>query len=752
MKLPYATPACCTQSSCGGPDLSAKAGTPSPPPVQGERMVFRIDKMDCPVEEQLIRKRLSHATGVLQLDFNLMQNRLIVWHQGSSRQQIEAELQAIGLPAAPEQNEDDPDSLSVQRAPSISLQNWILIGISGLTALGAEALTWSGQAEDGLGVVALSLLSILCGGLKTLRKGVVALRNLALNIHFLMSMAVLGAAAIGQWPEAAMVVFLFGIAEMIETLSLDRARNAVQQLMSLAPDTATVRGEDGQWQTLEVTRVHLGQILRIRPGERIPLDGVVVAGQSSVNQAPITGESLPVGKEVGDNLFAGTINERGVLECRVTAEYRDTTLARIVASVQDAQAQRAPLQRFVDRFAAWYTPTVVLFASLVAIIPPLLAMGSFAEWIYSALVLLVVACPCALVISTPVTIVCGLASAARRGILIKGGLYLEEGQRLRALAVDKTGTLTHGRLTVTDVAPLTDQEPAALLRLAAALESHATHPMAEAIVTHWQNQGPLPDVQGFESLTGRGVRGAIDGQEYFIGNHRLMEELGICNPQTEAILLRLEQQAKTAVILASRTTPLGVIAAADTLREYAVEAVGELRRLGVALVMLTGDNQVTANTVAAQAGIPTVRAELLPEDKLGAVESLLQQYGRVGMVGDGINDAPALAKASIGFAMGCAGTDIALETSDVALMNDDLRKLAEFIRLSHTTNRILRQNIAFSLALKGLVFLLALAGMASLWMAVFADMGASLLVIFNGMRLLRNKPASKPGLPAPLPV
>ncbi|MEO5349899.1 MAG: cadmium-translocating P-type ATPase [Magnetococcus sp. YQC-3] len=730
---------CCAHSHCGATTLAVPLPEDllGPPPDDAERLLFRIDKMDCPVEEQLIRKKLSGLPGVLRLDFNLMQNRLTVLHRGSGRAQIVAALTAIDM--APAEEEEGADTRPVPRGPAIATRQWIWMGISGGMALLAEGLTWSGLGEDAPLVILFSLLAILTGGLGTLKKGYIALRNLSLNINFLMSVATLGAVAIGQWPEAAMVIFLFSVAEMIEVLSLDRARNAIHNLMQLAPDTASVKGEDGQWRIQEVSRIVPGQILRIKPGERIPLDGVVVAGSSSVNQAPITGESLPVAKQVGDALFAGSINERGVLDCQVTADQGHTTLARIVASVQEAQAQRAPIQRFIDRFAAWYTPSVVLFAALVALLPPLLGMGSFASWLYNALVLLVVACPCALVISTPVTIVSGLAAAARRGILIKGGIYLEEGCQLKSLAMDKTGTLTRGQLTLTDLLPLADHNERELLRLAVALESHSEHPMATAILAAWQEGGDLPPVQEFAALTGRGVKGKIDGKNYYMGNHRLVEELGICSPQTEAALLRLEQEAKTAVILATENGTLAVFGATDVVRSHAAEAVQALQGLGVHVVMLTGDNQATAQAIASRSGIADVRAELLPEDKLASIDTLLQQYGRVGMVGDGINDAPALAKASIGFAMGTAGTDTALETADVALMNDDLRKLAEFIRLSRATNRILRQNIALALGLKGLVFLLAMAGMATLWMAVFADMGASLLVIFNGMRIMRFK-------------
>jgi Cd2+/Zn2+-exporting ATPase len=432
-----------------------------------------------------------------------------------------------------------------------------------------------------------------------------------------------------------------------------------------------------------------------------------------------------------------------MLEFRVTANKGNTTLDRIIHTVQEAQGQRAPTQRFVDQFALYYTPAVVVFAVLVAVVPPLLFGAAFQPWFYKALVMLVIACPCALVISTPVTVVSGLAAAARQGILVKGGVHLENGRLLKAVALDKTGTLTHGKPVVTDVVPLVDRPKDELLQLAASVDAHSEHPIAAAIVSAWQDSGKTERVllpsSSFDSITGRGARAVVEGQLYHVGNHRLCEELGVCGLHVEEVLGRLEKEGKTAVILATASEPLCVIGVADTVRGHSAEAIRQLHALGVTSVMLTGDNQTTASAIAIQVGIDDARGNLLPEEKLAVIDELIRRYGQVGMVGDGINDAPALAKASIGFAMGSAGTDTAIETADVALMDDDLRKVPHFIRLSRDTSRVLRQNIALAIGIKAVFFILALAGKATLWMAVFADMGASLIVVFNGMRLLKYK-------------
>ena len=708
------------------------------------RVVFRIQKMDCPTEEKLIRDRLEGLPGIDGLQFNLIQRELTVLHRLPSLDAIMATLKALDMDPAVKSDSlaaaaPDGEPAGLAADYGIPWRKWLLMAISGLAAIGAEAVAWTSGQESTWPVIALALLAIFSGGLDTLKKGWIALTNFALNMNFLMSLAVIGAAIIGQWPEAAVVIFLFGLAEMIEALSLDRARNAIKGLMAMTPELATVQGDDGGWRETAAKRVALGAVVRVKPGERIPLDGTVLAGQTTVNQAPITGESMPVTKQPGDPVFAGTINERGAFNYRVTATQDHSTLARIIATVQEAQGQRAPTQRFVDRFAHYYIPAVVVLAIGVAVIPPLFLGAAFQPWFYKALVLLVIACPCALVISTPVTVVSGLAAAAKHGILIKGGVYLEQGRKLKALALDKTGTITSGKPAVTDMLAIAD-DGAQLLRRAASLAHRSDHPVSTAVVACWKAQavaGPLMEVAGFEALTGRGVKGEIDGATFYLGNHCLAHDLGICDAGLESKLDAFEREGKTAVVLCFATAPLLILAVADTIRDTSVDAIERMRRMGVETVMLTGDNPHTAQAIAEKVGIGDARGDLLPEDKLTAINELIVKHGYVGMAGDGINDAPALAKANIGFAMGAAGTDTALETADVALMDDDLRKIPDFIYLSRKTHAVLMQNITLALGIKAVFLVLALTGQATLWMAVFADMGASLLVVFNGLRLIR---------------
>ncbi|QXI43571.1 heavy metal translocating P-type ATPase [Pseudomonas wayambapalatensis] len=695
---------------------------------------FRIEAMDCPTEQTLIQDKLGKLAGIEQLEFNLINRILGVRHTLDGTVQIERAIDSLGMKAEPLAADDDGSA----SAPVAHKTRWWPLALSGIAAIGAEIVHFSALAPEWV-VALLALAAILGCGLGTYKKGWIALKNRNLNINALMSIAVTGAVLIGQWPEAAMVMVLFTIAELIEARSLDRARNAISGLMQLTPDMATVQQADGQWREVEVREVAIGARVRVRPGERIGLDGEVVSGQSSVDQAPITGESLPVEKTVGDKLFAGTINQAGALEFRVTASAGQSTLARIIKAVEEAQGARAPTQRFVDQFSRIYTPAVFAVALAVAIIPPLFMAGAWFDWVYRALVLLVVACPCALVISTPVTIVSGLAAAARKGILIKGGVYLEGGRKLDFLALDKTGTITHGKPVQTDFKALDPLFEDRAQALAASLGERSDHPVSRAIAQHAKAQNiALSDVMEFAALAGRGVRGEIDGQAYHLGNHRLVEELGLCSPALEAQLDQLERQGKTVVLLLDRSGPLALFAVADTVKDSSRQAIAELHELGIKTVMLTGDNPHTAQAIAAQVGIDRAEGNLLPADKLKTIEDLYAQGHRVGMVGDGINDAPALARAEIGFAMAAAGTDTAIETADVALMDDDLRKIPAFVRLSRQSAAILIQNIVLALGVKAIFLAITFAGMATLWMAVFADMGVSLLVVFNGLRLLRK--------------
>jgi Cd2+/Zn2+-exporting ATPase len=729
---------------CCAPSLTPSGKTGSSPEPGAARAAYRIANMDCPTEEALIRDKLSRLPGVAHLEFNLVQRTLAVTHTLASRAPIDQALAAIGMRAQPLDTAapDEPQNqdAAAAREPGRGISYWWPYIVSGTAALAAEAVAWT-YGETSWPVIALALLAIFSGGLSTYKKGWVAVKNRNLNMNALMSIAVTGGMLIGQWPEAAMVMFLFALAEVIEAQSLDRARNAIRGLLDLAPETATVKQADGTWLEVEAKQVPPGAIVRVRPGERIALDGQLVAGRSTVDQAPITGESLPVDKAEGDPVFAGTVNQTGSFEYRVTALASNSTLSRIIHAVEAAQGSRAPTQRFVDRFARVYTPAVFAFALLVMVVPPLFFGADWIDWIYRALVLLVIACPCALVISTPVTIVSGLAAGARQGILIKGGVYLEQGRRLAALALDKTGTITHGKPAQTDFTPLYPNASLDVRRITASLATRSDHPVSLAIAESARAAGvAFTEVEEFEALPGRGVAGRVGGVPYILGNHRLIQERGLSSPELEAQLSALERQGKTAVLLASEQRVHALFAVADTVRESSREAVAALHALGIRTVMLTGDNPHTAEAIARQVGVDEARGNLLPEDKLSVIERLAQ--GRtVGMVGDGINDAPALAKADIGFAMGAAGTDTAIETADVALMDDDLRKIPAFVRLSRATAAILKQNITFALGIKAVFLAAALVGKATMWMAVFADMGASLLVVFNGLRLLRQRRA-----------
>jgi Cd2+/Zn2+-exporting ATPase len=577
------------------------------------------------------------------------------------------------------------------------------------------------------------------GGWLVARRAFYAVRALALDINVLMCLAVVGAAAIGDWLEGATVIFLFALANLLESRSMERARRSIKALMDLSPPVARVR-RGQQELSLAVGEVRIDEVLAVRPGERIPLDGVVIEGSSAVDQSPITGESLPVEKGLGAEVFGGTINGRGYLEVRVTRPATDTTLARIIHAVEQAQSGKAPSQSFVDRFARYYTPAVVLAALLLAVLPPLVGGLAWGVWFYRALVFLVVACPCALVISTPVTIVSGLARATRDGVLIKGGVYLESLGSIPVFAFDKTGTLTVGRPEVSEVYGLNGFPAQEALRAAAAVDSRSEHPLAGAILEHARRKGvEPPEAREFQALPGRGASALIDGTRYYVGNHRLFEELGWCSPEVDACLEGLEAQGQTVVLVGGGDRLTGLVAVADQPRAEARGAIQGLKACGVRrTVMLTGDNLATARAIAERLGLDDFRAELLPEDKVSFVRELAARHKSAAMVGDGVNDAPALAAATVGIAMGAAGTDAALETADVALMADDLSRLPAVVRLSRRVASIIRQNIGLALLIKAVFLALTPFGLTSLWLAVLADMGASLLVIFNGLRALNR--------------
>ncbi len=615
--------------------------------------------------------------------------------------------------------------------------------LSGLGLLAGYAAGFAGASARV--TVPLFAAAMLLGGYTTIRRGLRALPRLQFDMNVMMTGAVAGAAAIGQWEEGAAVAFLYSVSNYLEATTADRARRSLRSLMDLAPREARIR-RDGTEQVVPAEGVRRGDLLLVRPGEKIAADGRVRGGTSAVNQAPITGESLPVDKAPGDPVYAGTLNGHGALEVEVTREAEDTTLARIIHLVEEAQAQRAPSQQFVDRFARYYTPAVLALAVGLAVAPPLLLGVPWGPWIYRGLALLVVSCPCALVVSTPVSIASAIANAARRGVLIKGGAHLEELGRLRAVALDKTGTVTLGRAAVTDVDPLSGTTPDRLLALAAAVESRSEHPLARAIVEAARRRGlAVPEAKDLTALPGKGARASVEGETLYVGNTRLFAEIGQADPGAARRAAAMEAEGKTAMLVGTARRTLGVIALADGLRHQSRAAVAGMRAAGIAHVtLLTGDNGATACVMAEAIGADEVRAELLPEQKVAAIRELRVRFGSVAMVGDGVNDAPALAAASVGVAMGVAGSDVALETADVALMGDDLARLPFLMRLGRATLRVIQQNIGFSLAIKAVAIAAVFPGWLTLWLAVLGDMGASVLVTANGMRLLALRPDETP--------
>jgi Zn2+/Cd2+-exporting ATPase len=734
-------PAVVPADDCCAPGV---AYTPAAPvaatKARGAGQFFRIATMDCAVEESEIRQLLEPVAGIRSLGFQLGARTLRIDAAEEAYPAALAAIRKAGFdpqPVATAGSEGNGEDGGDGHDHGFAGGVWRM-ALALVFAIAAEALSYFAPdtASWKIGGMAIAGVAIALAGLETYKKGMSALFRGKLNINALMSVAVTGAFLIGQWPEAAMVMALYAIAELIEAKAVDRARNAIKGLLEMAPVAALMLNADGSWVETPVDSVGLDATVRIKPGERVPLDGVVLRGSSAVNQAPITGESIPVDKGIGEPLFAGTINETGELDMRVTAAASDTTLARIIHAVEEAQGTRAPTQRFVDRFAAIYTPAVFAIALAVALLLPLLGSVTWLEALYKALVLLVIACPCALVISTPVTVVSGLSAAARRGILIKGGTYLEDARRLKAIALDKTGTLTEGKPKLVGWQAWGGADELKASRTATALASRSDHPVSRAIFNGLNLQAD--EVQDFTALPGRGTAGAVGGERFMLGNYRLVREKGLSTPDLEAELAKHEKLGHTVTLLAGEAAVLGMFAVADTIKESSKQAIIDLKALGVTPVMLTGDNQATAKAIAELAGIEDARGDLLPEAKLEAIKEMQRRYGATGMTGDGINDAPALAQADIGFAMGGAGTDTAMEAADVVIMNDNLERVAETVRLSKRTHAILWQNITLALSIKSVFFVMAVFGTATMWMAVFADMGASLLVVGNGLRLMRG--------------
>ncbi len=720
---------------------------------------FKIDGMDCAEEVLVLKREIGPLVGDEgHLDFDILRGKMTVCEPPVSltEQRIIDAVNRTGMRAAPwvEQAPDQRGGANwrgIARTVLTALSGcftaagfvWHAVVAGGvLPAFGAEGL--GGMHEVPPGPAVLYAMAVVAGLWLVLPKAYHAARRRRPDMNLLMTIAVAGAIGIGEWFEAATVSFLFAVSLLLESWSVGRARRAVETLLDLAPPVARLKEEDGHREVLP-DEVAVGSHIIVKAAERIPLDGRVVRGSSEVNQAPITGESMPVRKQSGDEVFAGTINGDATLEIETTKPAGDTTLAHIIRLVSEAQSRRSPSEQWVEKFARWYTPAVIVAAVLIFIVPPLAFSQSWADWFYRSLVLLVIACPCALVISTPVSIVAALAASARNGVLVKGGVYMEAPAHVRTIAFDKTGTITLGQATVQQVVPLSGHDERELLQRAAAMETHSNHPLARAIVEYARLEGiNFEPAEDFEVIQGKGATARFDGRDFWLGSHRYLEERGQETPEMHERLVRMADAGHSVVVIGTNDHVCGLIGIADAIRPDAKASIASLRQAGVKhLVMLTGDNAGTASAIAAEMGIDDVRAELLPQDKVDAVERLVTEHGHVAMVGDGVNDAPSLARATLGIAMGAAGSDAAIEAADIALMSDDLSKLPWLIRHSRRTLAIIRQNIAFSLLVKAAFVVLTLVGYASLWAAIAADVGASLLVVFNGLRLLRPRGGSK---------
>lgn len=700
-----------------------------------KKQVYRVEGLSCTNCAAKFEKNVSQIPKVTDAKVNFGAGKISIEGEATI-----AEIEAAGaFENLKVQSEHDTEPRIETKEPFVK-RNWNLLVSLFLIilALGSQVV----NGEDALLTEGLFILAIIIGGFSLFKEGFSDLLKLNFSMESLMTIAIIGAAIIGEWTEGSIVVILFAISEALERFSMDKARQSIRSLMDIAPKEALIRRNNVE-QMINVSKIEVGDIMIIKPGQKIAMDGQVIKGHSSVNQAAITGESVPIEKNINDDIFAGTINEEGALEVKVTKHVNDTTIAKIIHLVEEAQGERAPAQAFVDKFAKYYTPTIMVIAALIVIVPPLFFNGDWNTWLYQGLSLLVVGCPCSLVISTPVSIVSAIGNSAKNGVLVKGGIYLEEIGGLKAIAFDKTGTLTKGTPTVTDFTTVDSKDEEKYFSIITALESYSQHPLASAILKEADNRAisyKSVVVDEFTSITGKGIQGNIEGITYLVGSPKLFESILTDNSKIIENYQRLQQQGKTAMLLGTDKQILAVIAVADELRESSKAVIEKLHDLGIEhTIMLTGDNATTAQSIGKQTGVTEIKGDLMPQDKLDYIKSLKETYGKVAMVGDGINDAPALAASTVGIAMGGAGTDTALETADVALMGDDLQKLPFIVKLSRQTLRIIKQNITFSLGIKLLALLLVVPGWLTLWIAILADMEATILVTLNGLRLMKVK-------------
>lgn len=707
-----------------------------------DKQVYRVEGFSCVNCAGKFEKNVKNIPGVRDAKVNFGASKLAVYGEATV-EELEKAGSFENLKVIPENSTNDAgqgNTAKTDKKPSYKKHSQLLSACL-FIVFGYISMLVNG--EDNFGTALLFIASVAVGGLPIFKVGIQNLIRLDFDMKTLMTIAVIGAALIGEWAEAAVVVILFAISETLERYSMDRARESIRSLMEIAPKEALIR-RNGQEVIVHVQDIQVGDKMIVKPGQKIAMDGVVVSGNSSVNQASITGESIPVSKTVNDQVFAGTLNVEGLLEVEVTKLVKDTTISKIIQLVEEAQTERAPAQSFIDKFAQYYTPIIMGIAVLVAIIPPLIFHGTWETWVYQGLAVLVVGCPCALVISTPISIVSAIGNAAKKGVLIKGGIYLEELGRVNVIAFDKTGTLTKGVPAVTDFKVMdSNKNEKEILAVIAALESRTKHPLASAIVKKAEEENiPYTDiiVEDFSSITGKGIKGTVNGITYYIGNPKLFKEITDVDDNLEQPVTALQNDGKTVMVFGTEKEVLALIAVADKVRESSKNVIQKLFQLGIKkTVMLTGDNKSTAEKIGSQTGVAEIQAELMPQNKLDYIRQLRSKYGKVAMVGDGINDAPALAASTVGIAMGRGGSDTAIETADIALMGDDLGKLPFAIRLSRKSFRIIKANIAFSIGIKLFALLLVIPGWLTLWVAILSDTGATLLVALNSLRLLKVK-------------
>ncbi|MCI2563712.1 cadmium-translocating P-type ATPase [Listeria monocytogenes] len=696
---------------------------------------YRIEGLSCTNCAGKFEKNVKQLPGVTSATVNFGASRISVEGQTT----IE-ELEEAGAFENLIIRDDQENDEQVRSKESFIKRNIALIISLGFILV--AVISQLSLGEDHLLTKALYILAIIIGGFDLFKEGFSDLIKLDFSMESLMTIAIIGAAFIGEWAEGSIVVILFAISEALERFSMDKARQSIRSLMDIAPKEALIRRNNVE-QLVSVDKIDIDDIMIIKPGQKIAMDGLVINGHSSVNQAAITGESVPVEKQLDDEVFAGTLNEEGVLEVKVTKKVTDTTIAKIIHLVEEAQGERAPAQAFVDKFAKYYTPFIIIMALLIVVVPPLFFGGDWNKWLYQGLSILVVGCPCSLVISTPVSIVSAIGNAAKNGVLVKGGVYLEEIGHLRAIAFDKTGTLTKGKSVVTDFIATSSETDINYLSIISSLESLSQHPLASAILNEADKTNvdyKSIQIEDFQSITGKGLTGIHQNIRYYIGSPKLFSASVIEETAVKVQYRQFQEQGKTAMYFGTDEQILGVIAVADEVRDSSAAVISELHKLSIEhTIMLTGDNTKTAESIGKQLGVTEIKGDLMPQEKLDSIKALRTTYNKVAMVGDGINDAPALAASTVGIAMGGAGTDTALETADVALMGDDLQKLPFIVRLSRQTLKVIKQNITFSLGIKLLALLLVIPGWLTLWIAIVADMGATLLVTLNGLRLMKVK-------------